>query len=219
MPSKTLIEESLYRYLLSVSLEEPEVLAELRAETESHPEAIMQIPPEQGQFLALLVNLIGAEKALEIGVFTGYSSLAVALALPPAGKLVACDRSDEFTSVARRYWAKAGVADKIELHLGPALVSLAKLVEEGQEGTFDFAFIDADKPSYEHYYEFCLRLLRPGGLIVIDNVLQAGKVIDADNQEEGVAAMRAFNQRLHRDRRIRLSMLPVADGLTLAMKR
>ena len=172
MSKQTLgLEQNLYDYLLSVSLREPTILTQLRQETAQMPRSIMQISPEQGQFMALLVKLIGAKKTLEVGVFTGYSSLVVALALPADGKIVACDVSEEYTSVARRYWQDAGVADKIDLHIAPALETLDKLLTAGEAVTFDFAFIDADKGNYENYYERCLELIRPGGLIAIDNVL------------------------------------------------
>ncbi len=198
---------------------EPDILRRLRAETASHPMAIMQIPPEQGQFLALLARLTGANRTLEVGVFTGYSSLAVALALPQDGKIVACDVSEEFTSVARRYWEEAGVAGKIDLRLGPAAETLERLIDDGNAGSFDFAFIDADKPSYWTYFEQCLTLLRPGGLIAVDNVLQEGKVADPENREPNTLSIREFNQRVRDDARVESCMLPLADGLTLARKR
>jgi predicted O-methyltransferase YrrM len=178
----------------------------------------MQISPEQGQFMALLVKLIGAKKTLEIGVFTGYSSLVVALALPADGKIVACDVSEEYTSVARRYWQRAGVEDKIDLHIAPALETLDKLLTAGEAETFDFAFIDADKGNYDNYYERCLELIRPGGLIAIDNVLWSGKVADTEIQDNQTNKIRALNRKLHEDSRITLSLVPIADGLTLAMK-
>lgn len=219
MPKKTLgLEDRLYNYFLSISLREPEILQQLREETASHSLGSMQISPEQGQFMALLVQLLGATKTLEIGVFTGYSSLCVALALPPNGKIVACDVSEEYTNIARRYWQKAGVADKIELHLAPALDTLDRLLAEGQAETFDFAFIDADKVNYAAYYERSLQLIRPGGLIAVDNVLWGGRVADAKFQEESTKAIRAFNQKLHQDERVTLSLVPIADGLTLALK-
>jgi predicted O-methyltransferase YrrM len=178
----------------------------------------MQISPEQGQFMALLVKLIGAKKTLEIGVFTGYSSLVVALALPADGKIVACDVSEEYTNIARRYWQQAGVEDKIDLHIAPALETLDHLLAAGEAGTFDFAFIDADKGNYENYYERSLQLIRPGGLIAIDNVLWSGKVADTEIQDNQTNKIRAVNRKLHQDSRITLSLVPIADGLTLAMK-
>ncbi|RJQ48397.1 MAG: SAM-dependent methyltransferase [Gammaproteobacteria bacterium] len=236
MSNKTInMTEGLYEYLLSVSLREPPLLKHLRAETARHPMANMQIAPEQGQFMALLVQLLRAKKALEIGVFTGYSALCVALALPADGKLIACDVSEEWTKVARRYWQEAGVADKIELRLAPALQTLNQLLRDGQAATFDFVFIDADKTGYDDYYEHSLQLLRPGGLIVLDNMLRDGRVVDAlhcDVQgstnvargrmpgatDEATLAIHKLNQKLHHDSRIALSLLPLADGLTLALK-
>ena len=213
------LDDRLYNYLLSVSLREPEILRQLRQETNNHPQAIMQISPEQSQFMALLVQLLGAKKTLEVGVFTGYSSLSVALALPPDGKIIACDVSEEYTAIARRYWQKAGVADKIDLRLAPALETLDRLLADGQAETFDFAFIDADKVNYEGYYERSLQLVRSGGLIAIDNVLWGGKVADSQFQNSSTLAIRALNQKLHHDERITLSLVPIADGLTLALKR
>jgi predicted O-methyltransferase YrrM len=220
MSNKTLdLTEQLYDYLLSNSLREPELLAQLRQETAQHPMAQMQIAPEQGQFMALLVQLMGAKKTLEVGVFTGYSSLVVALALPADGKVTACDVSEEYTAIARRYWQAAGVADKIDLRIGPAVDTLDQLLAAGQAETFDFAFIDADKSNYWNYYERSLQLVRPGGLIVIDNVLWSGRVADPQVQDNRTESIRAFNAKLHQDPRITLSLVPVADGLTLALKR
>jgi predicted O-methyltransferase YrrM len=213
------LDDRLYGYLLDESLREPDVLRRLREETASHPKAEMQIAPEQGQFMALLVRLIGARRILEVGVFTGYSSLAMALALPADGRLVACDVSEEFTSVARRYWREAGVESRIELRLAPAVETLDALLAGGDAGRFDLAFLDADKESYDAYYERSLALLRPGGLIIVDNVLQDGRVADPAVQTPPVVAIRQLNRKLLRDERIDLSMLPVADGLTLARKR
>ncbi|MFO5492578.1 MAG: class I SAM-dependent methyltransferase [Cuspidothrix sp.] len=212
------LEQNLYDYLLSVSLREPITLTQLRQETSQLPMSRMQISPEQGQFMALLVKLMGAKKTLEIGVFTGYSSLVVALALPADGKIVACDVSEEYTSIARRYWQQAGVADKIDLHIAPALETLDSLLAAGEARTFDFAFIDADKGNYENYYERSLELIRPGGLIAIDNVLWSSKVADLEIQDNQTNKIRAFNRKLHQDSRITLSLVPIADGLTLAIK-
>ncbi len=212
------LEKNLYNYLLSVSLREPDVLTQLRQETSQLPMARMQISPEQGQFMALLVKLIGAKKTLEVGVFTGYSSLVTALALPADGKIVACDVSEEYTSIARRYWQRANVADKIDLHIAPALETLDKLLASGEAESFDFAFIDADKGNYENYYERSLQLIRPGGLIAIDNVLWSGKVADSEVQDNQTNKIRFLNQKLHQDSRITLSLVPIADGLTLGMK-
>jgi len=211
--------DSLYEYLLSVSLREPHLLRRLREETAALPNARMQIAPEQGQFMALLVQLAGARRCLEVGVFTGYSSLAVALALPDDGRIVACDVSEEWTTVARRYWSAAGVAHKIDLRLAPALETLAGLLGAGEAGSYDFAFLDADKENYPSYYERLLELLRPGGLIVADNTLWSGRVADPANDEASTVALRRFNEQLHRDERIDLSLVPIGDGLTLARKR
>jgi predicted O-methyltransferase YrrM len=219
MSTKTLhLDESLHRYLLSVSSREPEVLENLRQETAQLAWGRMQISPEQGQFLALLIQLMAAQKTLEIGVFTGYSSLAVALALPPHGQVVACDVSEEWTAIARRYWQQAGVAHKIDLHLAPALQTLQHLLDQGQAGSYDFAFIDADKGNYAAYYEQALQLVRPGGLIAIDNTLWSGQVADSQFDDADTIAIRAFNQKLHQDPRIALSLVPIGDGLTLALK-
>ncbi|HEY9645484.1 MAG TPA: class I SAM-dependent methyltransferase [Chroococcidiopsis sp.] len=220
MSNKTLgLSPALYDYLLDNSLREPDILQKLRQETAEHPMSQMQIAPEQGQFMALLVQLMGAKKALEVGVFTGYSSLSVALALPADGQLVACDVSEEFTAIARRYWDLAGVSDKITLHIAPALETLDRLLAEGEAGTFDFAFIDADKSNYQAYYERSLQLVRPGGLIAIDNVLWSGDVADPAVQDTRTQAIRALNHMLHHDDRVTLSLVPIADGLTLAVKR
>ncbi|MEH2331442.1 class I SAM-dependent methyltransferase [Nostoc sp.] len=213
------LDNQLYNYLLSVSLREPEILGKLRQETANHPRSGMQISPEQGQFMSLLVQLIAAKKTLEVGVFTGYSSLSVALALPADGKIIACDVSEEFTAIARRYWLEAGVADKIDLQLAPALETLERLLATGQAETFDFAFIDADKENYDGYYERSLQLVRPGGLIAIDNVLWSGQVAEEQNQDESTQAIRALNEKLHHDERVTLSLVPIGDGLTLAIKR
>jgi predicted O-methyltransferase YrrM len=211
--------EGLYDYLLSASLRDSTLLKRLRAETASLPNGGMQVSPEEGQFLALLVQLVQARRALEIGVFTGYSALSVALALPEDGRIVACDISEEFTSVGRRYWKEAGVEHKIELRLGRAVETLDRLLAEGQAGTFDFAFIDADKSNYHAYYERALVLVRPGGLIAIDNVLWHGRVADPTNHDEDTQAIRALNARLLHDERVSLSLVPIGDGVTLALKR
>ncbi|MCS6782025.1 MAG: class I SAM-dependent methyltransferase [Gloeomargarita sp. SKYBB_i_bin120] len=209
----------LHAYLLAHSLREPPLLQQLRAETQGLPGAAMQIAPEQGQFMALLVQAMGVRRAIEIGVFTGYSSLVVALALPADGYLLACDINPETTQIARRYWEKAGVAAKIDLRLAPAKDTLAALLAQGQAGQYDFAFIDADKENYLTYYEQCLALLRPGGLLLVDNVLWGGRVVDPQAQDAATEAIRAFNRRVYQDERVVLSMLPLADGLTLAWKR
>jgi len=209
----------LYDYLLAASLREAPVLARLRAETAEHPRVNMQIAPEQGQFMALLARLTGAVRCIEVGVFTGYSSLAVALALPPGGRIVACDISPEYTAVAQRYWAEAGVADRIDLRLGPAVETLDALLADGAEATCDFAFIDADKQGYPVYWDEIVRRLRPGGLVAVDNVLWEGEVVQADKAGADVEAIRAFNDEVLADDRVESVMLAVADGLTLACRR
>jgi caffeoyl-CoA O-methyltransferase len=220
MSTRTLsLDDALYDYLLAVSLREPPVLERLRAETAGMAHALMQISPEQGQFMALLIKLIGARRCLEVGTFTGYSSLAVALALPEDGRILACDIDEDFTAVARRYWHEAGVAEKIDLHLAPALETLQAEIEAGAAGTYDFAFIDADKENYAGYFEACLTLLRRGGLMAIDNVLWSGKPAQPDAGDELTEAIRAFNAQLHVDERVDISLLPLGDGLTLARKR
>lgn len=211
--------DSLYDYLLSVSLREPDLLLQLREETAADPSARMQISPEQGQFMGLLARLMGARQCLEIGVFTGYSSLAIALALPDDGRIVACDVSEKWTSIARRYWAAAGVAHKIDLRLATAMETLDRLIDDGRSGTFDFAFIDADKENYVGYYERTLQLLRPGGLVVADNTLWSGRVADPENAEADTVVLRKFNELLHGDSRVDLSLVPIGDGLSLARKR
>lgn len=220
MSNKTLtVTDQLHEYLLSVSVRETDILRQLREETAQHPMAQMQIAPEQGQLMALLVKLIGATKALEIGVFTGYSSLVVALALPSDGQLIACDVSEEYTAIARRYWQKANIAHKIDLRVAPAVETLDQLLAEGQANQFDFVFIDADKSSYDAYYERSLQLVRPGGLIAIDNVLWSGRVADPNEADNRTTKIRAFNEKLYTDERVDLSLVPIADGLTLARKR
>ena len=212
------LDDALYRYLLDHSLREhPEQVA-LREATRTHPRAQMQISPEQGQFMGLLVKLIGARRCIEVGVFTGYSALSVALALPADGRVLACDISDEFTAVGKPFWQRAGVAHKIELRLAPALHTLDASLAAGEAGHYDFAFIDADKTGYDDYYERCLRLLRPGGLVAIDNVLWGGAVAHAADSAD-TRALQALNDKLHRDERIDLSMLPLGDGVSLARKR
>lgn len=213
------LSDELHEYLLSVSLRESDVMRELREETAEHPKSQMQVAPEQAQLFQLLVKLIGARRALEVGVFTGYSALAVARVLPSTGTLVACDVSEEYTRVARRYWAEAGVADRIDLRIAPAAETLSALLDAGEAGTFDFSFIDADKEQYDTYYEKSLELLRPGGVIALDNVFRDGRVTDPDIDDESVRAIQRLNEKIHDDERVEISMLPLADGLTLAMKR
>jgi caffeoyl-CoA O-methyltransferase len=210
--------ERLAEYVREVTLREPEALRRLREETANHPRASMQIAPEQGQFLQLLVRLLGARKTLEVGVFMGYSSAWVALALPADGKVVACDVSQEYAALARDTWRAAGVESRVDLRLAPAIETLDALIAAGDAGTFDFAFIDADKQNYSNYYERALVLLRPGGLIAADNVLWDGKVADPQEHDADTEAMRAFNRRLHQDNRVTLAMATMGDGLTLACK-
>jgi predicted O-methyltransferase YrrM len=209
----------LHAYLVRHGVREPEILKHLRDETALLPQHNMQIAPEQGALLALLVELVGAKRCIEIGTFTGYSSTVVALAMPPDGTIVCCDISEEWTAVARRYWAEAGVADRVDLRLAPALETLDKLIAGGAEGTFDFAFIDARKSEYPEYHERIVRLLRSGGLAAYDNVLWGGSVVDESKQDEETLGVRRLNERLAADERVTISMLPVADGVTLARKR
>jgi predicted O-methyltransferase YrrM len=214
----TPLTDELTDYIRQVALREPEALRRQREATDLDPQASMQTAPEQGQLLQLLARLAGAKKTLEVGVFMGYSSTWVALALPAGGKIIACDRSEEYTAQARRLWREAGVEDKIELRLGPALATLDTLIAEGQGGSFDFAFIDADKANYANYYDRAMVLVRRGGLIAIDNVLWDGKVIDSSKTDADTEAIRAFNRKLHADARVTLSLVPLGDGLTLACK-
>jgi caffeoyl-CoA O-methyltransferase len=213
------IGDELWEYMRRVTLREPALLERLRQETAPLPNATFQISAEQGQFMALLMRLIGARRTIEIGVYTGYSALSVALALPEDGRIIACDINKEWTQVARRYWREAGVEGKIDLRLGPALATLDGLIASGQANQFDFVFIDADKTNYANYYERALVLLRPGGLIGVDNVLWYGRVIDSSFDDPDTRAIRAFNEQIHQDDRVWLSMLPVRDGLTLACKK
>jgi caffeoyl-CoA O-methyltransferase len=206
-------------YIDDVSVREPDVLARLREATRRHPKAGMQISPLQGQFMALLAETVGARRCLEVGTFTGYSALAIALALPPDGRLIACDINEEWTAIGRPYWAEAGVAHKIDLRLAPATETLDRLLADGQAGTFDFTFIDADKENYDGYYERALRLVRPGGLITIDNVLWGGWVADSSKRDRDTLALKKLNRKLLDDARISLSLLPIGDGLTIALKR
>jgi len=206
--------EKIARYIQAHGVREPGVLRELRAATASVPNSGMQIGADQGQFMAILVKLAGAKRCLEIGTYTGYSALAVALALPKDGSIVCCDVSEEWTAVGKPFWKKAGVEKKIDLRIGPALQTLKKL-----KGPFDFVFIDADKENYLNYYERCLELLRRGGLIVVDNVLWSGEVANEDAKDELTLALRKFNDRLHQDERVDLAVLSIGDGVTLALKK
>lgn len=209
----------LYEYLKNNSLHEPEVLQQLRVQTHKMSMSQMQISPEQGQFMRLLIELLNAKKTLDIGVFTGYSSLSVALALPKDGKIIACDMNVEWTKIAKRFWELAGVSDKIELKLAPATETLQALIDNGESNTFDFAFIDADKANYPTYYEQSLILLRPGGLIAIDNVLWSGKVANPAITDRDTVIIRDLNAKIHQDSRVSMSLLPIGDGLTLARKK
>ena len=219
MSSRTLaIDDEIYRYLVDHSVREHPAQAGLRAATRDHPHAGMQIGPDQGQFMALLVKLMGAKRAIEIGTFTGYSALAVALALPPDGRVLACDVSDDFTRVGKPFWSQAGVAHKIELVLGAALATLDARLADGQVGRYDFAFIDADKANYDAYYERCLQLVRSGGVIAFDNMLWGGAVAKPASDADTLA-LQALNDKLQRDERVDVALLTVGDGLTLARKR
>jgi predicted O-methyltransferase YrrM len=215
----TFIDPGVLDYIQAHSLRDSPLLAELRAETAGLDEARMQVPAEQGQFLALLVQATGAKNCLEIGTFTGYSALSIALALPPDGRLICCDMSAQWTAVAQRYWRRAGVADKIELHIAPAIATLDQMLAAGAAGEFDFIFIDADKTGYRAYYERSLKLVRTGGLVVFDNTLWSGAVADESDQSAETLALRELNEMLHADERVALSLLSFGDGLTLALKR
>ena len=215
----TFLAGDVYQYLLSVSSREPEVLKKLRAATASRPEAEMQIGPEQGQFMALLVKLIGARRCIEIGTYTGYSALAVALALPEDGKLIATDPSEAWTSIGRPFWREAGVESRIELRVQPGLKTLDELLAAGGQGAYDFAFVDADKPNYINYYEKLLPLMRTGGVIAVDNTLAVSGAPIIHQDGAHVRGLRAFNEHVHRDERVELSMIPIGEGLTLLRKR
>jgi predicted O-methyltransferase YrrM len=209
----------LYDYLLEVIGPEPPVLAALRAETAALPEAGMQISRDQGLFMGIMAQILGARRVLEVGVFTGYSALAVAMALPDDGRIVACDVSEAWTAIGRRAWQKAGVAHKIDLRLAPAQQTLQRLIDDGQSGSFDMAFIDADKPQYDTYYEQILKLLRPGGVVLVDNMLWGGAVADPSKGDENTTAIRALNKKIGADPRVAMTLIPMADGVIIARKR
>lgn len=220
MSTRTIgLPDDLHDYLLANTLREHDALRALREETARMPESRMQISPEQGQLMQLLVELVGARRAIEVGTFTGYSSTAMALAMPPEGRIVCCDVSEKFTSIARRAWTSAGVDAKIDLRIGPALATMDTLLAEGAAGTFDLAFLDADKANYDAYYERSLLLLRVGGLIMVDNVLWSGRVVDPAITDADTRAIRALNGKIQKDARVTQAMLPIGDGLTLARKR
>jgi len=219
MSSKTIILDTLLRdYLLDVSVKESEILYSLRKETDKLEFSQMQISPEQGSFMAFLVRLINGKNTLDIGVFTGYSSLSIAMVIPDNGCVTACDINTEWTDIAKRYWKLADVEKKIDLKIAPALETLDKLISEGLENSYDFSFIDADKINYQHYYEKSLVLVRSGGLIAIDNVLWDGKILDNKNKDQDTEAIREFNNTLYQDKRVSITMIPIGDGLTLAQK-
>ncbi len=213
-----LADKAITQYIRETLVSETDAQVRLRHETASHPQAVMQISPEQGALLRVLVKAMNMRHTLEVGVFTGYSSLAVALALPPEGTITACDVSEEYTATARRYWADADVAHKIDLRIAPAADSLRALIQEGRAATYDFAFIDADKPSYDTYYELALTLLRPGGLMMLDNMLYHGQVHDEQFQDASSTALRALNLKISRDARVAASLLPMTDGVQLVVK-
>lgn len=212
------IVDRLYAYMLDISLREQDVLRRLRDETAKHPMAIMQISPEQGQLMQMLVRMLDAKNCIEVGVFTGYSSLVVALALPADGRIVACDISEDYTAVGEPFWKDAGVRGKIDLRIAPATETLDAMITAGETGDYDFAFIDADKPGYPEYFERCLSLLRVGGVIAVDNIFMDGNAADPDTTSENAQAMRKFNAMLKDDTRVELSLIPIGDGLTLARK-
>ncbi len=213
------LDATLYQYLLDHSVRESALMRDLREITSRQEKSDMQIAPEQGQFMALLVELLGAERILEVGTFTGYSALCMARALPEHGQLVCCDISEEWTDIARRFWREAGVAERIQLHIAPALDTLDNLLEHGRADHFDMAFIDADKTNYLNYYERCLKLVRPGGLLLFDNTLWGGAIADPNDQDAETLVLRELNDRLHKDERVSISLVPIGDGLTLARKR
>ena len=212
-------DDTLYAYLANVGGREPEIGARLRAATADMPTAGMQVSADQGNVMAFLVELLGVKRAVEVGTFTGYSALRMALALPDGGSLVCCDVSDEFTRIGKPFWEEAGVADRIDLRLAPATETLQAMIDGGAAGTVDLMFIDADKPNYDAYYELALVLVRPGGLILVDNVLWSGAVADEENQGESTQAIRALNAKIREDERVSMAMLGIGDGLTMVRRR
>ena len=219
MSNRTLsIDDRIYDYLCDVSINEPELLRQLREETAQIEYSVMQISPEQGQFMSLLIKLMGATRAIEIGTFTGYSSICIASVMPENGKLICCDISPQWTDIAKKYWVLAGLENKIDLYIQPAEQTLQMLLDDGAERSFDFIFIDADKQNYIMYYEMALRLLRKGGMIAVDNTLWSGAVADPENTEAGTRAIRRFNEMIKKDTRVSKSLLTIGDGLTLILK-
>lgn len=219
MSSRTIpMTDALYDYYLGASLREPEVLARLREKTKEHPEGDMRISPEQGQFMRFIVRLIGARSAIEIGTYTGYSTLSVALAMPSGSKLVACERRPQWPRIGQPFWREAGVDDIIDLRIGKAVETLTAMVEAGESGQYDFAFIDGDKKNYGNYYELCLQLVRPGGIIAIDNMLWSGRLVDQSIDDPASSAIRILNEKIRDDERIDSSLLPIGDGLALVRK-
>lgn len=220
MSNRTInLDDRVYQYLLDHSVRETDLQRRLRERTAQLEMSRMQIAPEQGQFMALLVELTGAKRIIEVGTFTGYSALCMALSMPEGGEVICCDLNEEWTDIAREFWKEAGVEDRIHLHLAPALTTLDGLIDQGRAGGFDLAFIDADKTNYDNYYERCLKLVRPGGLLMFDNTLWSGAVADSEDQEDDTRALRALNDKLHSDDRVSISMVPIGDGLTLARVR
>jgi predicted O-methyltransferase YrrM len=220
MSPKTIgLDDELYQYLVSVGVRDTPVLRELRAETATLSGGHMQIAPDQGQFMGLLVELTGARRILEFGTFTGYSTLCMALALPPEGAIDACDIDPDTTAVGRRYWDQAGVGDRVHLHIGAGAETADRFIAEGRVGTYDLAFVDADKENYDRYFEQCLELVRPGGLILFDNVLWGGSVVNPDKRDAATEALRALNEKIHDDPRVSIALVPIGDGLTMARKR
>lgn len=218
-PKSVSMSDQLHNYLVEQGMREPPVLAELRERTSQHPQAGMLLAPEQGQLMGLLLQLLGAKRTLDVGTFTGYSSLVAALNLPADGQVIACDVNASDTDIAREFWDKAEVADKVDLRLAPAIETLDNLLENGEAASFDFAFIDADKGNYISYFQRCLELVRQGGIIAVDNTLWSGRVADSDNNQNSTQNIRAFNSYVHGEVRVEMVLLPIGDGLTLTRKK